>query len=253
MMKSRILIFALWNILFIIRAEGQDSSSAGFLSVGLADSSYVVMIDSCCVYHAPLDSLRLTPGSHRIIVEKAREWDPNIIDTTLSIKRFSVTMLAVPLNSSYSILSEPSGASVAIRGETIGNTPLRFTTTQPLTFQVALSLSGYETCFVDPPLMPLTNAQLTPKETSQNVRVLESSHTIPYRKNWIYASIVSSIVCGTTSALARHSVQHFQNEFADTGNLNSHRKANGYTTLATSTLLATEVSFGFLSYLLLGE
>lgn len=252
-MKFRILIFMLWSIAFLIRAEGQDSSSVGFLSVSSPDSSLIVMIDTCCVYHAPLDSLRLTPGRHRIIVEKNREWDANIVDTTLVIAHFSVVTLAVPLECSFSILSEPSGANVTIGGKTIGNTPLRFTTTQQSAFQVALSLSGYEPCIVDPPLMPLTNTQLTPKETPQNSRIFESSHTIPHRKNWIYAGIVSSIVCGTTSALAKHSAQHSQNDFADTGNPSFHRKANVYNALATSTLIATEVSFGFLSYLLLGE
>ena len=231
-----------------LRAQG-----AGYLSIRAAEEDLVALVDSKTVLVLPVDSTRLTVGSHTVKIQNAAQWNAVVLDTTVVIAADNVSFLTIPERHTYTILSEPSEASVTIHDKTLGVTPLSVTTDRPMSLPLALSLSHFETLMIDPPLQPVTRARLFPDGTSQLNRVFDGSHSIRNYSGWIYGSITTGILSGTISVLAKSRADNYNDNYLSTGNLSQRDKSRTLDLVAASTLLITEVSFGVLSYLLLTQ
>ena len=229
------------------------AQASGYLSIRTAEENLVALVDSKTVVVLPLDSTRLTAGSHTVKIRNAAQWNAVLLDTTVVIAADNVLLLTLPERHTYTILSEPSGASVTVHDKILGVTPMSVTTDRPLSLPLALSLSHFETFMIDPPLQPVTRARLFPAGASESNRVFDGSHSIRNYSGWIYGSITTGILSGTISVLAKTRADKYNDDYLSTGNLSQRDKSKTLDIVAASTLLITEVSFGVLSYLLLTQ
>lgn len=229
------------------------AQAAGYLSIRAGEENLVAQVDSKTVLVLPVDSTRLTVGRHAVRIQNAAQWNALVLDTTVMIAADNASLLTIPERHTYTILSEPSGASITVHDKTLGVTPLSVTTDRPMSLPVALSLSHFETLMIDPPLQPVTRARLFPDGTSEPYRVFDRSHSIRNYGGWIYGSITAGILSGTISALAKTRADNYNDRYLSTGNLSQRDKSKTFDIVAGSTLLITEVSFGVLSYLLLTQ
>ncbi len=249
-MKRSVITSLLLVISLSVDLHGQ---AAGYLSIRAAEKNLVALVDSKTVLILPVDSTRLTVGSHAVRIQNAAQWNALMLDTTVVIAADNVSLLTIPERHTYTILSEPSGASVTVHDKTLGVTPLSVTTDRPLSLPLALSLSHFETLMIDPPLEPVTRVRLFPDGTSESNRVFDGSHSIRNYSGWIYGSITTGILSGTISVLAKTRADKYNDNYLLTGNLSQRDKSKTLDLIAASTLLITEVSFGVLSYLLLTQ
>ncbi len=245
--------FALALFLSISLSIELRAQAAGYLSIRAAEGNLVALVDSKSVLVLPVDSIRLTAGNHTVKIQNAAQWNAFVLDTTVVIAAGNVSLLTIPERHTYTILSEPSGASVTVHDKTLGVTPLSVTTDRPMPLPLALSLSHFETLMIDPPLQPLTRARLFPDGTSESNRVFDGSHSIRNYSGWIYGSITTGILSGTISVMAKTRADKYNDNYLSTGNLSQRDKSKTLDLVAASTLLITEVSFGVLSYLLLTQ
>jgi hypothetical protein len=229
------------------------AQAAGYLSIRAAEENLVALVDSKTVLVLPVDSTRLTVASHTVRIQNAAQWNALVLDTTVVIAADIVSLLTIPERHTYTILSEPSGASVTVHDKTLGVTPLSVTTDRLMSLPLVLSLSHFETLMIDPPLQPVTRARLYPDGTSESNRVFDGSHSIRNYSRWIYGSIATGILSGTISVLAKTRADKYNDNYLSTGNLSQRDKSKTLDLVAASTLLITEVSFGVLSYLLLTQ
>lgn len=245
--------FALALLLSISLSIELRAQADGYLSIRAAEGNLVALVDSKSVLVLPVDSIRLTAGNHTVKIQNAAQWNAFVLDTTVVIAAGNVSLLTIPERHTYTILSEPSGASVTVHDKTLGVTPLSVTTDRPMPLPLALSLSHFETLMIDPPLQPLTRARLFPDGTSESNRVFDGSHSIRSYSGWIYGSITTGILSGTISVMAKTRADKYNDNYLSTGNLSQRDKSKTLDLVAASTLLITEVSFGVLSYLLLTQ
>ncbi len=229
------------------------AQAVGYLSIRAAEENIVALVDSKTVFVLPVDSMRLTVGSHTVKIQNVAQWNALVLDTTIVIAADNVSLLTIPERFMYTIFSEPSGADVTVHDTMLGVTPLSVTTDRPMSLPLALSLSHFETLMIDPPLQPVTRAKLFPDGTSESNRVLVGSHSIRNYSGWIYGSITAGIFSGTISVLAKTRADNYNDNYLSTGNLSQRDKSKTFDLVAASTLLITEVSFGVLSYLLLTQ
>lgn len=229
------------------------AQAAGYLSIRAAEENLVALVDSKTILVLPVDSTRLTVGSHDVRIQYGAQWNAFVLDTTVMIAADNVSLLTIPERHTYTILSEPSGASVTVHDKTLGVTPLSVTTDRPMSLSLELSLSHFETLMIDPPLQPVTRARLFPDGTLEAKRIFDGSHSIRNYSGWIYGSITTGIVSGTISVLAKTRADKYSDNYLSTGNLSQRDKSKTLDLVAASTLLITEVSFGVLSYLLLTQ
>lgn len=249
-MKTSFALALFLSICFPIELHAQ---AAGYLSIRTTEKDLLALIDSNIVLVLPVDSTRLTVGSHTVKIQNAAQWNALVLDTTVVIATDNVFLLTVPERHTYTILSEPSGASVTVHDNTLGVTPLSVTTDRPLSLPLALSLSHFETLMIGPPLQPVTRARLFPDGTSESNRVFDRSHSIRNYSGWIYGSITAGILSGTISILAKTRADKYNDNYLSTGNPSQRDKSKTLDLVAASALLITEVSFGVLSYLLLTQ
>ncbi len=245
--------FALALFLSISLRIELHAQAVGHLSIRTAEDNLVALVDSSTVLVLPADSVRLTAGSHSVRIQTGAQWNAQTMDTIVAIPADSIFVLAIPERHTYTILSEPSEASVTVHDKMLGVTPLSVTTNRPMSLPIALSLSHFETLIIDPPLQPVTRARLLPDGTSESNRVLDGSHSIRNYSGWIYGSITTGVLSGTISVLAKTRADKYNDNYLSTGNLSQRNKSKTLDLLAASTLLITEVSFGVLSYLLLTQ
>ena len=249
-MKKSFTLALLLSTCFSIDLHAQTT---GYLSIRTPGENLAALIDSTAILALPVDSSRLNVGSHAVRIQYGAQWNSFVLDTTVVIAANIVTLLTVPERHSYTILSEPSGASVTVHDKTLGVTPLSVTTDRPMSLPIALSLSHFETLMIDPPLQPVTRARLFPDGISESNRVFDASHSIRNYSEWIYGSITTGILAGTISVLAKTRADTYNDKYLSTGNLSQRDKSKTLDVVAASTLLITEVSFGVLSYLLLTQ
>ena len=245
--------FALALFLTICLPIELRAQATGYLSIRTTEKDLLALVDSNIVLVLPVDSTRLTVGSHAVRIQNAAQWNALLLDTTVVIAADNVTLLTVPERHTYTILSEPSGASVTVHDKTLGVTPLSVTTDRPLSLPLALSLSHFETLMIGLPLQPVTRAKLFPDGTSESNRVFDRSHSIRNYSGWIYGSITTGILSGTISVLAKTRADKYSDNYLSTGTLSQRDKSKTLDLVAASALLITEVSFGVLSYLLLTQ
>ena len=233
---------------FELRAQAE-----GYLSIRAAEENLAALVDSKSVLLLPVDSIRLTVGSHSVKIQNGAQWNALVLDTTVVIAAGNVSLLTIPENHIYTILSEPSGASVKVHDKVLGVTPLTVNTDRPMSLPIALSLSHFESLMIDPPLQPVTRASFFPDGTSEPNRVFDGSHSIRNYSGWIYGSIATGIVCGTASVLAKTRADNYNDTYLSTGNLSQRDKSKAMDIVAATTLFITEMSFALLSYLLLTQ
>lgn len=91
---------------------------------------------------APGESLRVTPGSHGVTFEDPG-WrsDPRPV-TLVRDASVTVTLTAQEVPARLSLASRPPGATVRLRGRSLGRTPLDLTL-EPGSHELTLSLDGY--------------------------------------------------------------------------------------------------------------
>lgn len=229
------------------------AQTEGYLSVRAAEKNLVALVDSKTLVLLPVDSIRLTVGSHTVKIQNGAQWNAFVLDTTVVIAADNISLLAIPERHLYTILSEPSGASVTVHDKVLGVTPLTLNADRPMSLPIALSLSHFESLMIVPPLQPVTRARFFPDGTSESNRVFDGSHSIRNYSGWIYGSIATGIVCGTASVLAKARADKYNDNYLSTGNLSQRDKSKTLDIVAASTLFITEVSFGVLSYLLLTQ
>ena len=232
---------------------GLIAQTSGFLSVRTTEGNLVALVDSKSLLVLPVDSARLSNGYHRVKIQNAGQWNASVLDTTILIATDNLSLLTVPEKHTYTILSEPSGASITLHDKALGVTPMSLTTDHPLSLPLALSLSHFETRTIDPPFQSVTRAMLFPDGTAESNRVFDGSHSIRNYSGWIYGTITTGILSGTISVLAKTRADKYNDNYLSTGNLMQRDNSKTLDFVAASSLLITEVSFGVLSYLLLTQ
>jgi hypothetical protein len=247
-----IILILLYGNQLCAQARG-DSCAFGFLSIQTTANNSIALVDAKTVLALPVDSARLTPGSHRVRVENVTQWDAQVMDTSIVVAADAVCVITIPEKHTYTFLSEPSGALVSVQDKALGVTPLRVTTDRVLSLPLALSLSHFEKITLEPPLAPVSRVRFYPDGASQTDRMFESSRSIRNYSEWIYGSIATGILSATVSALAKNKADNYDNRFRATGNPSLHDKSNTFDLIAGSALLITEISFGALSYLLVTQ
>lgn len=118
----------------------------GFLILSATHAGLVVRIDGEFVGRTPLGVKPLPAGRHEVQVTHPdrdswleRDWVEEI-----EILPDDTLRLAVRFTRSYSINSQPYGATVLLDGMEAGETPLHFTLPEETTREVRLTLAGYQ-------------------------------------------------------------------------------------------------------------
>jgi len=251
------------RILFIIvlpvllQAQETDSlRGTARLSIRSMPDGAEVMLDSAVVGVTPLADLTLKAGSYDIHIAypSFRDWNAIVRSQTVLLLSGEEHSTSVEFGSVLNIHTTPSGAEVLHDGKNLGVTPLYHKS--PVTIRSALLLKkeGYEEKVVDPvpgklvvPLKLRGDSLLPPDVVVQSL-----SEKIQPR--WAtYTAAACVVVSGVAAAYFKRQADNRFAQYASSGgaaDLDATKRYDAYSGVA---LVATQLSFAALTWLLLSE
>jgi hypothetical protein len=189
MTRNRLILFF---SLFLSAAAATAKDPTTRLDIASQPSGATVSIDSQVRGVTPLTLTDLAPGQHLIQVSKNnfRDAFQNVV-LELGVCKTSAFTLE-PLNAILLITSVPTGCEVAIKGISLGTTPLLVTTLESGSHRLTLSSPGYQTKEID-----VTLEGRTP--VKQDVTLMSDSGTLEISSNPSGATVlVNGISRGQT-------------------------------------------------------
>jgi hypothetical protein len=251
----------MWMSSIVFAAAGSNSAvpdslksdEAGFLKFHVEKNRYSIIIDSNQVFNSSIDSLSLSVGSHRVVIEEGTKWNAVVLDTIIDVKKGAVCALTIPALFQYTILSVPSHALIEAGDSVIGTTPSTISTVTPVETPLRLELQGYSQVEIQPPFTSLTIINLHPLEFEKGIEGSAENGNFKKESRLIYGSLATSILAGGVSAWAKNKANAFDDAYQIGQNPADRSSRNTYDILAGASLVVSELGFATLTYLLLEQ
>ena len=231
-------------------SEGKEG---GYLSLRGTDPSNVIVIDSSVRQRISVDSIPLSAGHHHIRIYDQARWEGPVMDTTVEIIGQEIVLRVPETSLRLTLLSGPVQASVKLNDSIIGHTPLSLASPLPPNARIVLTAIGYEEAVVPSLKGGITIVDLKMLQTNDQHTFFRNDGQIGRHRDWIYTSITSAVVSGVTAVYAKQKANYFDDQFAQSRDPALRSKRDRYDIASGIALAVAEVSFVFLSYLLLSQ
>lgn len=259
-----LLVSLIFSILGSETAYAQTAGQipdAGYLLLQSDHKGLAVKIDGQLIGYTPLGILSLSAGSHEIYVSHPnranwldRDWLGKIdivANDTLRVK--------VAFEKSYSVNSQPFGASVFLADRKIGETPLFFNLNENEIKKITITKEGFRDTTFSVGLTGQQFFNIALKPTRKNIAMPQDSGLKKSSKNkvYFYSAIGLSVVSGVAAFYFRSKANDKYESYLQTGNpqrfnafYNDAKKIDRYAAVSFGTF---QVSFIFSFYLFLKE
>ncbi len=237
----------------------QVSPAAGVLIVRSVPAAADVVLDSAFVGRTPVDSVRVSPGRHRLqlISPGRRSWDAATVTDSIDVAAGDTVRRVYTLHRPAWLWSIPSGAEVLLRDSVVGSTPLMLAGTRALSL-LQVRLAGYRAVEIRSDtlgsfasvvrLQPADGAATEPPWDMNGSFVRERR-----RETLIASSAGLMVLSGVLAAAWKNKANDEYDAYLATGDASLLDSTHRLDTRAGVALAVTQVSFLLLSYLLLSE
>ncbi|MFQ5823119.1 MAG: PEGA domain-containing protein [bacterium] len=242
----------------------QESEDRGYLILETRHRNLAVQIDNKFVGFTPLDVIELSPGLHKVYVTNPnrinwldQDWYADVRISTRDTLRIQVIF-----KKSYSINSQPYGATVFFENRKFGETPIFFNLNEYEVGIITLTKFGYkDTSFtIGQSELRFFNITLKPQKKALDLSQLSSKFGLskkPQSKLYLYSTMGLSLISGALALYFRNKGNSSYNHYLETGDVELMNKylndAKRFDKFAAVSFGVFQVSFVVSFYLFLKQ
>lgn len=239
----------------VAQASDADSLFAR-LSVFSEPPGAEVILDSMLLGRAPVSNHPVVPGSHELSMgfPSFRDWNAMIRKESIQVGPGESATFSHEFGTTLNLVTIPSGVSVLHEGRSLGTTPLFYRSSVPFSGELVLQKDGFRTMELKPGsirgivTMNVADASVAASEMAFASSIERSSSP------WVeYITAAGVVVSGVAAAYFKHQATKSFDNYRATGNPSSLDKTHRYDDYSAVSLVITQASFAFLTYLLLSS
>ncbi|MEX1139801.1 MAG: PEGA domain-containing protein [Bacteroidota bacterium] len=242
---------------FALLAQTPDADSlSSYISFITEPAGAEVILDSTLVGRAPINNLPITAGLHRLSLgfPSFRDWNAMIRNEPIQVGLGESATFSYEFGATFNLVTVPSGVNVLYEGRSLGTTPLFYKSSVPLSKELVLQRDGYRTLELQPGsirgfvAMKALDASVTASEMAFASSIEKSASP------WVeYVTGAGIVVSGVAAAYFKHQATKNFDNYRATGNPSALDKTRRYDDYSAVSLVITQASFAFLTYLLLSS
>ncbi len=252
-MTRRLAAFLLLPAALAAQIPDADSLSAR-LSMFSDPPGADVALDSMFVGRTPVNGFSVAPGSYDLTMgfPSFRNWNVIVRKESIQVRPGESATFSYEFGTTVNLVTIPSGVNVLHEGRSLGTTPLFYRSSAPLSGDLVLQKDGYRTMELKPAsirgllTMKVADASIAASETAFASAIEGSSS--PWAE---YVTAAGIIVSGVAAAYFKHQATMSFDNYKTTGNPSALDKTRRYDDYSAPSLVITQASFAFLTYLLL--
>lgn len=232
-----------------------DSLSAR-LSVFSEPPGAEVILDSRLLGRAPVSNHAVAPGPHELSMgfPSFRDWNAMIRSERVQVGPGESATFSHEFGTTLNLVTIPSGVNVLHEGRLLGTTPLFYRSSVPFSADLVLQKVGFRTMELKPASI---RGLVTMKVNDASVAASEMAFASSIEKSsspWVeYVTAAGIVVSGVAAAYFKHQATKSFDNYRTTGNPSSLDKTHRYDDYSAVSLVITQASFAFLTYLLLSN
>lgn len=231
-----------------------DALTVGYLTVQSTQRDIRVYDDTLFLGTTPLSDVPLRTGYHilRYVRSEKNDWSAAVAADTLFVMAGERIEKKISLPANYHIISEPFGAEVVIDDSVVGITPCFISLLNPPR-AVLLRKPGFsseEVLFTENTrrMYVVLSPQSGESETISYLVRESTDADVP-----MYLTATATIISGVSAVYFKVKADNVYAEYRLTGNEALVRQVKHYDTISGISLAVSEISLGFLTYLLLSR
>ncbi len=238
----------------------QVAPPAGILVLHTIPAGADAVLDSMVLGPTPLDTVRVTPGTHRlrIFAPSRNSWDPAVITDSMIVAAGDTIRRTYTVDRTVRVWSIPSGAEVVMGDSVAGTTPLALLLPARFSPPLAVRLAGYRPTEVRGDTLGsfASVVRLRPVDggTGEPPWDLNGSFLRERRRETLLAGSAGlMVVSGVLAAAWKSKANDDYDAYLASGDPALLDATHRLDTRAGIALAVTQVSFLLLSYLLLSD
>jgi hypothetical protein len=241
-------------VLVFAACAARAQTAGGWLTVTADPPGAYVYLDSTVIGTAPVTGYPVSPGAHRLRCTDLPpdSWSPGpAAAESVFIRPGDTLRCTLVVERVYHVVTEPGGARVMEGDSVIAVTPC-FLGDRVRGKALVVRSPGCEDELLVLPgrsgsvFLPLHSCQVPP--VSPLVTESQQRNLTP-----VYLSAGSAILSGAVAAYFKTRADSYYSDYRSTGDAALLEKIHRYDTIAGVALVASQVSLGFLAYLLLSK
>lgn len=247
--------FLLLPVVLVAQTPDADSLSAR-ISVFSEPSGAEVALDAMFVGRAPVVNFPVDPGVYELSMgfPSFRDWNAMIRKESIQLSPGESATFSHEFGTALNFVTIPSGVNVLHEGRSLGTTPLFYRSPVPFSGNLVLQKDGFQTMELKPGSI---RGLVTMKVADQSVAASELAFASSIEESsspWAeYVTAAGIVVSGVAAAYFKHQATKNFDNYRATGNPSSLEKTHRYDDYSAVSLVITQASFAFLTYLLLSS
>ncbi len=213
-----------------------------------------VSLDSLLLGRTPIRDYAVPAGLHQLSLASPsfKDWNAIVRKESVQVGPGEAVSLSFDFGTTLNLVTVPSGVNVAYEGRPLGTTPLFYKSSVPLSKTLLLRKDGFRNQELHAGsirgiiTMSVADASVAASDMAIASSIEES--VPPWAE---YASAAGIVVSGVAAAYFKHQANVHFDRYRFTGStaaLDETKRYDGYSAVS---LVATQISFAVLTYLLL--
>ncbi len=243
--------------------SAQEAEKVGFVWVRATRAGTEIRLDGRTVGFTPLDTLKVSPGRHRLvaIVPDRTSWLDRDWASDIEVRPGETLKVEIVFERSYSINSVPYGAQVFVNGKVIGDTPAIVSLPDTASAaDIILTKEGFlpDTLRLNEWSQRLIQVKLTRKPGAAIAVTFSGASAGELQattKKWIYISAGAGVLTGLTALYfkrrADNTYDRYMKAIDPTEIERLYNRTKRFDDYAALSFVAFQVSFGSTLYFFL--